>query len=66
MATAAPKARVRKTPYGLHLYTATIKGEGTYGFGNTPAEARASLERQLAERAEACRWDSFFNRSPAP
>lgn len=43
------KIRVRKTPYGRHLYTATIKGIGTYGWGNTPAEARGCLLRQLAE-----------------
>lgn len=41
------KIRVRKTPYGLHLYVATIKGVGTYGWGNTPAEARECLQRNL-------------------
>lgn len=41
--------RVRKTPMGLHLYTATMKGEPRYGWGNSPAEARECLARQLAE-----------------
>lgn len=41
------KIRVRKTPYGLHLYVATIKGAATYGWGNTPAEARECLLRNL-------------------
>ena len=43
------KIRVKKTPNCLHPYTATIKAVGTYGSGNTPAEARASLIRQLRE-----------------
>ena len=43
------KIRIKKTPNALHPYTATIKAVGTYGSGNTPAEARASLIRQLRE-----------------
>ena len=39
----AGKIRIRKTPYGLHQYTATIKGMGTYGWGNTPSEAKECL-----------------------
>lgn len=41
------KIRVRKTPYGLHLYVATVKGVGTYGWGDTPTKARACLLRNL-------------------
>ena len=41
------KPRVRKTPNGRHLYTATLKGHGTYGWGNTPDEARAKLAENL-------------------
>lgn len=48
------KPRVHKTPNGWHAYTATLKGEATYGWGNTPSEARAklaeNLERIAAER----------------
>jgi hypothetical protein len=43
--------RVRKTPNCAHLYTATIKGQGTYGFGDTPDEARQSLTNQLEHSA---------------
>lgn len=43
----ANKIRIKKTPNCLHRYTATMKECGTYGFGDTPSEARASLERQL-------------------
>lgn len=45
----ARKVRIKKTPNCLHPYTATMKAVGTYGFGNTPAEARASLFRQLRD-----------------
>jgi hypothetical protein len=44
---AQQKVRIKKTPNGRHLYTATMLAVGTYGFGNTPDEARASLARQL-------------------
>lgn len=51
------KARVRKTPNGRHLYTATYRGVGTYGWGNTPDEARAkrvaNYAASLADRAAA-------------
>lgn len=40
--------RVRKTPNAMHPYIATTKGVGTYGWGNTSAEARACLKRLLA------------------
>ena len=39
------KIKVKKAPNGLHRYTATIKGVGTYGYGNTPAEARDQLRK---------------------
>lgn len=39
--------RVRKTPNALHLYIATMRGQGTYGWGNSPAEARAKLADNL-------------------
>jgi len=40
--------RVKKTPNALHPYTATMKGVGTYGWGNTSEEARAKLLANLA------------------
>ena len=46
------KIRIKKTPNALHPYMATIKAVGTYGSGNTPAEARASLLRQLRETGQ--------------
>lgn len=48
----AAKIVVRKTPNCLHLYTARIvRGSGVYGFGNTPAEARAKLAELIARFA---------------
>lgn len=38
--------RVRKTPGARHPYMATRRGSGTYGWGNTPQEARECLLRQ--------------------
>lgn len=46
------KVRVRKTPCGLHPYVATMRGKGTYGWGNTPNEARECLTRRLREEAQ--------------
>lgn len=43
-----PKIIVRKTNAGWHPYTATLRGHGAYGFGNTPAEARAKLQELIA------------------
>ena len=43
----AGRVRIRKTPNCLHAYTATVKGKGTYGWGNTPAEARQRLAENL-------------------
>lgn len=43
-----PKIRVKHTPNALHPYTATMKGKGSYGWGNTPKEARERLAQQLA------------------
>jgi hypothetical protein len=40
--------RTVKTPNGMHLYAAYKRGHGTYGWGNTPAEARAKLAANLA------------------
>lgn len=49
------KPVVRKTPNGRHLYRATLKGYGCYGWGNTPDEARAKLAEnaasEIADRA---------------
>ena len=39
--------RVRHTPNALHAYTATLKGRGVYGWGDTPAMARDCLRRML-------------------
>jgi len=33
----------------LHKYYAMMKGRGTYGWGNTPKEARACLNKRLLE-----------------
>ena len=38
----------RKTPNGRHLYRATCKGYGCYGWGDTPAAARAKLAENIA------------------
>lgn len=43
---------VRKTPNGRHMYTATLKGYATYGWGNTPDEARAKLAHMIAQSGE--------------
>lgn len=50
--------RIRKTPNGRHLYAATMRGQGAYGWGNTPAEARA----KLAENLESARIDREMHR----
>lgn len=45
-----PTVRVRRTPNCLHQYTATMRGKGAYGWGNTPAEARAKfMEHEMEE-----------------
>ena len=41
------RIRIRHTPYGLHPYVAYLTGEGCYGWGNTPQEARAKLAEQI-------------------
>ena len=46
----ASKVRIRKTPYGLHLYTATIKGEGTYPM----IHIRIDNEVENSKRKFAC------------
>lgn len=52
MAKSGDRPRVRKTPNGRHLYTATLKGYATYGWGNTPQEARARLAEMIAKSGE--------------
>lgn len=47
------KIRTRHTPDGLHPYRATIKGVGTYGWGQTPKEARERLASSLQREARA-------------
>lgn len=49
----SPKIIVRKTPCGLHLYTARIARNPVYGWGNTPAEARSKLAERLARATAA-------------
>lgn len=44
--------RVRRTPNCRHLYRATAKGFGCYGWGNTPTEARERLARNMEEELE--------------
>jgi len=47
------KIITRKTPNCMHLYRATCKGYGCYGWGNTPNEAREKLkENMLSEEAD--------------
>lgn len=45
------RSRTRHTPNALHAYTATLKGRGVYGLGDTPAGARECLRRQLEDMA---------------
>jgi len=56
------KIRVRKTPNSRwHLYKATVTGYGCYGWGNTPAEARAKMiEGMEKEDAEMARRRKFI------
>jgi len=42
------RIRIKKTPNCRHLYSAHIRNCGWYGWGNTPAEARAKLLEILA------------------
>lgn len=42
-----PMTQTRKTPHGLHLYRATLPRVGPYGWGNTPAAARARFAENL-------------------
>jgi hypothetical protein len=42
-----PKIRVKRTPNGWHPYTATMTGKAPYGWGHTPAEAKAKLLANL-------------------
>jgi hypothetical protein len=51
-ASKADKPRIKKTPNCRHLYTARLKGYGTYGWGNTPDEARAKLAEMIAQSGE--------------
>lgn len=46
------KPRIRKTPHGRHAYTATVKGFGTYGWGDTPDAARAKLAEMIEKSGE--------------
>lgn len=46
------KLVVRKTPNCRHMYRATMKNEGAYGYGNTPDAARAKFY-ELRARFEA-------------
>lgn len=48
MSQAKLKIRTKKTPNGLHLYAAYARGKGTYGWGDTPVEARTKLLANLA------------------
>lgn len=53
------KPRARKTPNGRHLYYATLKGYGTYGWGNTPDEARAKLAENIAKSGEKPSYGTY-------
>jgi hypothetical protein len=59
------KPRVRKTPNGRHLYSATLKGYATYGWGNTPDEARAKLREMLVKYDEV-RVDPTYSAAALP
>jgi hypothetical protein len=47
--SATLKCRVKHTPNAMHQYTATVKGCGIYGWGNTPAEAKERLRQRLKD-----------------
>ena len=47
------KCRIRHTPNALHAYTATLKGQGLYGWGDTAAEARECLRKRMQDRPAA-------------
>jgi hypothetical protein len=47
------KIRTRRTPDGLNPYRATMKGVATYGWGQTPTEARERLAANLQREARA-------------
>ena len=58
-----PRARfkisIKRTPSGLHLYAAYASGVGSYGYGNTPAEARLRLFQRIIgneRNAAAVAW----------
>ena len=46
------KIVVRKTPNCRHLYRATMKGFGNYGWGNTPEEARTKFYEMIEKHGE--------------
>ena len=46
------RIRVRHTPGAMHAYRANITGIGTYGWGNTPGEARRRIRENLEKLAE--------------
>lgn len=47
------KVYTKRTPNGRHAYYATIPGQGPYGWGDTPKEAREKLrENLIAARSE--------------
>lgn len=46
--TNQPKINVRKTRHQVRPYYATMKGQGAFGTGNTPDEARACLLDRIA------------------
>ena len=52
MARKLERPRVRKTLNGRHPYVATLKGYATYGWGNTPDEAKAKLLEMIAALGE--------------
>jgi len=57
------KIRVRKTPNCAHPYTATCVGNGTYGCGNTPEEARSKLVENMNHFELERRASLTFNTS---
>jgi hypothetical protein len=46
--------RVRNTPHARYLYTATLNDCATYGWGNSPDEARARLAEMIIKSGGTC------------
>ena len=59
------KIVVRKTPNCRHLYTATMRGFATYGWGNSPEEARIKFRENVAKSGETQNLGSYEHATAA-